>query len=55
MTAFTTTKFAALVAVSMVALSSALPQGEAPTCARTYSVQSGDWCDKISAEQHSST
>ena len=24
-------------------------------CARNYTVQSGDFCDKISAEQHSST
>lgn len=50
-----TSKIVALVAVSMVALSSALPQAETPTCARTYTVQSGDWCDKISAEQNSST
>ncbi|TEB23510.1 hypothetical protein FA13DRAFT_1757029 [Coprinellus micaceus] len=39
----------------MAALSGALPQTETPTCARTYTVQSGDWCDKISAEQNSST
>ncbi|KAF8654875.1 hypothetical protein AX16_003336 [Volvariella volvacea WC 439] len=33
----------------------ALVSAQLAPCARTYTVQPGDWCDKISAEQDSST
>lgn len=54
MAAFTLVKFTTLLAVALTFVSKAVAQ-DAPACARNYTVQSGDWCDKISAEQHSST
>ncbi|KDR71095.1 hypothetical protein GALMADRAFT_159608 [Galerina marginata CBS 339.88] len=43
---------AVIVSFAAVLVSS---QAAVPNCARSYTVQSGDFCDKISAEQHAST
>ncbi|KAJ2915999.1 hypothetical protein MD484_g4423, partial [Candolleomyces efflorescens] len=50
---FTTVRFASLVAVAMTLTSGVVAQP--PPCVRSYTVQAGDWCDKISAEQNVST
>ncbi|KAJ2915961.1 hypothetical protein MD484_g4425, partial [Candolleomyces efflorescens] len=50
---FTTFLFASLVAVAMTLTSTVVAQP--PPCVRTYTVQEGDWCDKISAAMHVST
>ncbi|RXW18390.1 hypothetical protein EST38_g7467 [Candolleomyces aberdarensis] len=50
---FTAGRFASLVAVAMTLTSGTLAQ--VPPCVRNYTVQAGDWCDKISAEQNAST
>ncbi|KAF8148866.1 hypothetical protein B0H34DRAFT_201220 [Crassisporium funariophilum] len=38
-----------------MALAVVVVRQDAPACARNYTVQSGDFCDKISAEQNVST
>ncbi|KAK7688038.1 hypothetical protein QCA50_008408 [Cerrena zonata] len=43
---------AALLAVAAIANTA---YAQTPSCARTYTVQSGDFCDKISAAQNAST
>jgi hypothetical protein len=50
---FTANRFASLVAVAMTLTSVVVAQP--PPCVRNYTVAAGDWCDKISAEQHVST
>uniref|UniRef100_A0A8H8CDS6 LysM domain-containing protein n=1 Tax=Psilocybe cubensis TaxID=181762 RepID=A0A8H8CDS6_PSICU len=49
--------FLRLLAVSAIAYGAILSnvQGSIPDCARTYTVQLGDFCDKISAQQNVST